>query len=189
MGSPTVRAWPPREPGTAPRVRNGTAPADLVGSRPGVRRSNIGRHVPRTAMIRAYADTDLEPVLDAWYEASLIAHSFLPAEFFVTERALIAERWLPASEAYVCELDGHVVGFISLVGNEVGGFFVHPDHQGRGAGQALMDHARQLRSTLELDVFEENLIGRRFYDAYGFVLVETRDDTESGHPQLRLRLS
>ncbi|HSJ84577.1 MAG TPA: GNAT family N-acetyltransferase [Acidimicrobiia bacterium] len=88
----------------------------------------------------------------------------------------------------MAETDGRVVGFLCLVGNEVGGIFVDPCHQGRGVGRALMDHARRARPHLELAVFEDNLIGRRFYDAYGFLQVDRRIHAESGLHELRLRL-
>lgn len=139
-------------------------------------------------MIRDYADADLDEVLDAWYEASLVAHSFLPADFFVAERSELADRWLPAADVFVYELDGRVVGFVALLDREVGGLFVHPDHQGQGIGRALVDHARSLRPRLELDVFAENDVGRRFYAAYGFEQVGTHIDPQTGHEQHRLRL-
>lgn len=140
-------------------------------------------------MIREYADEDLDDVLDAWYEASIVAHSFLPDEFFLAERALLAEQWLPSSETYVAEIDGRVVGFLSLAADdEIGGLFVHPDHQGRGVGRALVDHVRASRPTLELDVFEENVAGRAFYAAYGFEFVSARPDPTTGHTSHRLRL-
>ncbi|MEA3511174.1 MAG: GNAT family N-acetyltransferase, partial [Actinomycetota bacterium] len=68
-------------------------------------------------MIRPYTDRDLADVLDVWYLASLEAHSFLSDEFFDTERQLIAEQWLPASETFVFEIDGRVVGSVSMSGN------------------------------------------------------------------------
>jgi putative acetyltransferase len=70
----------------------------------------------------------------------------------------------------------------------VGGVFVHPDHQGRGIGRALMDRARATRTFLELNVFEANAIGRRFYDAYGFEFVDRYINERSGQAELRLRL-
>jgi putative acetyltransferase len=51
-----------------------------------------------------------------------------------------------------------------------------------------MDRARDSRPYLELDVFEANAIGRRFYDAYGFEFVGRHIHQASGQPQLRLRL-
>jgi ribosomal protein S18 acetylase RimI-like enzyme len=51
-----------------------------------------------------------------------------------------------------------------------------------------MDHARRSRPYLELGVFEANEIGRRFYDAYGFEVVERVMNREAGFPELRMRL-
>lgn len=139
-------------------------------------------------MIRAYRHDDLPDLLDAWYEASLIAHPFLDEAFFDAERVLIAEVFLPASDVTVAVADERVVGFISMADNEVGGFFVHPAHQRQGHGRELMDAARATRPVLELDVFEANPIGRRFYESYGFREVGRGVDDATGHPQVRLRL-
>jgi putative acetyltransferase len=139
-------------------------------------------------MIRAFSEGDLEELLDVWYRASLIAHSFLSQEFLAAERFEIADVWLPMSETTVYESDGRVVGFLALIDNEVGGIFVDPDFQGKGIGRSLMDHARESCLFLELSVFEANTIGRRFYDAYGFNLVDRHIHEESGQPELRLRL-
>ena len=139
-------------------------------------------------MIRPYADDDRDELLEVWYEASVVAHSFLTDGFFATERQQIAELWLSIAETLVYETDGRVLGFLALVGNEVGAIFVLPEHQGRGIGRALMDHARSSRPFLELDVFEANTVGRRFYDAYGFEFVDRHVHEATGQPQLRLRL-
>jgi len=127
-------------------------------------------------------------LLDVWYRASLIAHSFLPEEFFETERRQIVEHWLPIAQTMVYETDGRVVGFLALIGNEVGAIFVDPDYQSRGIGRALMDAARVSRPCLELDVFEANVIGRSFYDVYGFEFVDRHVNEATGQPELRLRL-
>ena len=140
-------------------------------------------------MIRPYDDGDLEQLLDVWHRASLLAHSFLSQDFLENERQQIIELWLPIAETTVYEAEGRVVGFLSLIGNEVGAIFVDPDRRGRGVGRALMDVARGSRPFLELNVFEANSIGRRFYDAYGFEVVGRHMDQAAGQPELRLRLS
>jgi putative acetyltransferase len=92
------------------------------------------------------------------------------------------------AETTVYEQEGCVVGFVALIGNEVGAIFVNPDAQGRGIGRALMDAARRSRSYLELDVFEANSVGRYFDDVYGFEFVDRHMNEAAGHPELRLRL-
>ena len=98
-------------------------------------------------------------------------------EFLVNEREHIQNLWLLEAETWVFEQDGNAVGFLSLIGDEVGAIFVYPEMQGSGIGRALMDHAVTLRGGLSLDVFEDNAVGRRFYDKYGF---------EYEHKQIRL---
>ena len=115
------------------------------------------------------------------------AHPFLSEGFLETEREKISKRWLPASDTAVYEFGGRVVGFVSMVGNEVGGISVSPSFQNRGVGRALLHHAAATRPHLELEVFRANTVGRGFYDAYGFrVTAEGLDDT-TGTPVLRLR--
>lgn len=138
-------------------------------------------------VIRVYTDDDLGAVLDIWYRASVIAHSFLNEAFFDTERRQIAEEWLPASETSVLELDGRVLGFVSVADNEVGGLFVDPAYQGQGVGRSLMDSVTARRSYVELEVFEANTIGRGFYAAYGFQDVGKGTEPATGLPVIRLR--
>ena len=139
-------------------------------------------------MIRPYEARDLDALLDVWFAASRLAHPFLSAEFMAEERRSIANKWLPIAETWVFESAGRVVGFIALIDHVVGALFVEPGRHGQGIGRALMDHARGLRGALDVEVFEANAIGRRFYAAYGFVPVGSSVHEESGQPVLTLRL-
>lgn len=138
-------------------------------------------------MIRPFTDDDRDAVLGIWYRASVIAHSFLSEAFFGTERLQISEEHLPASETSVFERDGRVVGFISMVGNEVGGIFVDPEYQSQGVGRALMSSVTARRPVVVLDVFEANRVGREFYDAYGFREIGRDTEQTTGLPVIRLR--
>lgn len=139
-------------------------------------------------MIRAYAPEDKNAVLGVWHASALVAHPFWAPEVFERERQAIAEQFLPRAETYVFERTGTVVGFISLLGTEVGGLFVTPRHHRAGIGRALMDRARASRDHLELDVFDANVIGRAFYERYGFRVVGRRVDEGTGLRVLRLAL-
>lgn len=138
--------------------------------------------------IRPYADADDDDVLDVWYAASLVGHPFLSSDFLGAERQRLAEQYLPASETFVFEEAGHVVGFVAMIGREVGGLFVAPDWQSQGVGRQLLDHVRSSRPVLEVNVFEANTRARRFYEAYGFVVVGRQISEVAGEPELHLLL-
>jgi len=139
-------------------------------------------------MIRKYEKPDLDDLLAAWAAASEVAHPFLSPEFLASERENIPNLYLPNAETWVHEIDGRVVALIAPIGNEVGAVFVDPKHQRSGIGQQLMDKARSLRETLEVEVFVANAIGRAFYAKYGFEPFEEKVHEPTGQDVLRLRL-
>ena len=87
----------------------------------------------------------------------------------------------------MADIEGKVVGFIALIGSETGGLFLQPSYHGKGIGRALVDKAQELHGTLEVKVFSENSIGRRFYASYGFVKTEEKGHDSTGEEMLRLR--
>lgn len=139
-------------------------------------------------MIRKYRDHDLDDLLDAWASASEIAHPFLTQDFLALERENIPNLYLPNAETWVFEDKGRVVGFVALLGIEVGAIFVHPSQQRRGVGRQLMDKARELRGELVVEVFKANTMGRAFYAKYGFEIVAEKVHEQTGFDLLRLRL-
>ena len=138
------------------------------------------------ALIRHYVDSDLEELLSAWESASRLAHPFLTESFMEKVKHDIPNVYIPNADTWVVVENQRVVGFIALIGNEVGAIFVDPIHHGKGYGKALMDKAQSLHDELELDVFKENNIGRQFYDRYGFISQGERLDEDSGQQVLRL---
>ena len=139
-------------------------------------------------VIREYQPADLNDVLETWESASRLAHPFLREDFLEQERYNIPNLYLPNAETWVIEQEKQVIGFIALLGNEVGAIFVKPEFHGTGAGKALMDKARELRGNLQVEVFEANSIGRRFYERYGFKALSESTHEPTGNRLLRLQL-
>ena len=139
--------------------------------------------------IRQYKDSDLEAVLCSWERATRLAHPFMTEEFLAQERINTADIYLPNTDTWVMEIDGEVTGFIALMGNEVGAIFLQPEFHGKGAGKALMDKAQELHGDLEVEVFKENSIGRKFYSRYGFELLEEKLHEPTGQQVLRLKFT
>lgn len=140
-----------------------------------------------TTDLREYRAEDLSDLLAAWEGASAQAHPFLPPEFVAEVREAIPKLYIPNAETWVIEQEGSVVGFISLLGNEVGAIFVAPEHQGKGFGQQLMNKARELKGQLEVEVFSANSIGCGFYRTYGFVEIGRKIHEPTGLDLIRFQ--
>lgn len=121
--------------------------------------------------IRSYCPDDIEPVMASWRSANALAHPFLSDTYVARSELEVRDLYIPNAETYVFEEGEKVVGFISLIGNEIGGLFLDPSRHGKGYGKALVDHALAIKGPLTVEVFRDNALGRGFYERYGFILV------------------
>lgn len=140
-------------------------------------------------MIRQYEEKDLDAKIEVWFNASKLATPFLSDDFLEQEKDNIRNIYSKMAETWIAEIDNKVVGFVSLIGSEVGAIFVEPSFHGKRIGKALMDKAVALKGDLELDVFKENSIGRRFYYSYGFTDEYEHVHDKTGYTLVRLSFS
>ena len=137
-------------------------------------------------MIKKYSGNDLDSVIKIWLAASIKAHSFVPEDFWRSQIGNMREIYIPASETYVYELDSEVVGFYALYENNLAAIFVKPELQGKGIGKQLINHAKTLRQTINLNVYKENQASYDFYRSQGFKLVNEQTDPHTGHQEFTL---
>jgi putative acetyltransferase len=139
-------------------------------------------------MIRKHLDSDLETILDIWDQSSSLAHPFLDSVFVEKVRHDMRNMYVPDSETWVYEENNSVTGFISMLENEIAGLFVYPNHHSKGIGTQLVNYIREFYDDLEVEVFEQNIIGRAFYDKYGFKLMRSFIHEPSNHKVMRLNM-
>lgn len=140
-------------------------------------------------MIRKYKNSDVEKVLDIWSSSSSLAHPFLDAAFVKKVKSDMKEIYLPNAETWVFEENNEVIGFISMIGNEIGGLFVHPSQHSKGIGTKLVTFIVEFHRELEVEVFKDNKIGRAFYDKYGFKMTKEYFHEESNQVLLRMKFN
>lgn len=138
-------------------------------------------------MIRKHTQNDLEQIMKVWYTSSTLAHPFLNSEFVEKVKSDMRKLYIPDSETWVYEIDSTIVGFISMVDNEIAGLFVLEAYHSRGIGTELVNFITDSHDKLEVEVFEKNRIGRSFYDKYGFIQFKEFNHEESGEVVLRLK--
>lgn len=137
-------------------------------------------------MIRKREEKDNDEIMNIWYETSSLAHPFLDAHFVETVKQEMREMYIPNTKTWVYQDNHVVIGFVSMIGNEIGGLFVLPKNHSQGIGTQLVNFVRELYGELEVEVFEKNTIGRAFYAKYGFIQTHQYYHSKSNNEILRL---
>ncbi|WP_328991208.1 GNAT family N-acetyltransferase [Kribbella sp. NBC_01245] len=127
--------------------------------------------------LRAAVSGDAGVVAGIWYAGWRDGHWGHIPEALVAVRTResfdlrAAER---VGDTTVCTVDGRVVGFVMVVGDEVEQVYLASDQRGSGlAAELLAEAERQVRanghSRAWLAVVEGNARARRFYERQGWV--------------------
>ena len=138
-------------------------------------------------MIRSFEPADEDDLIRVWLASTIPGQPFLPEEQWRAMEPEVREQLLPIAETWIVDEGGELVAFVALLDNLIGALFTHPDHQGKGHGRALIEHARGRFDPVLVEVFESNEKAIGFYRSCGFVDHEHKVDGASGLPQLILR--
>lgn len=122
---------------------------------------------------------DINNVVDIWYKSSIIAHDFIPKDYWKANRELMKTKYIPFSETYVAFIKNDLVGFISLLDNYLAALFVKADFQGRGIGKLLLNYVKRLRNKLQLKVYIKNNRSVEFYITNDFIITAESTDKET----------
>ena len=114
---------------------------------------------------------DVEAISRVHHRACLIAYRFMNWRYSLDE----VERWYSEKFAEwtwtlaAFEGDAFMAGFIALKDQHVDQLYVDPSLQRAGIGSALLRAALDAApGRITLDVFEENVSARAFYEKHGF---------------------
>ncbi len=138
-------------------------------------------------MIRKYEDIDETKIIDIWSSSSSLAHPFLDIVYVEKVKKDMKDLYLPNTETWVFEENNEIIGFISMIENEIGGLFVNPEKQSKGVGTTLVNFIDKFHKEIEVEVFRNNAIGRAFYDKYGFKVIKEYFHEESKQFLLRMK--
>jgi putative acetyltransferase len=144
-------------------------------------------------VVRRAQPAEHSVLLAIWERSVRATHTFLTEADIAFYRPLTGdilagdtlELWVLTNEADV------PIGFLSLAGDVIEALFLEPAHRRQGGGRRLIAHAQALRSggALTVDVNEQNVAARAFYEALGFEVVgrSSLDPAGRPHPLLHLR--
>ena len=133
--------------------------------------------------IRELDKEDIESVVNIWYEASDIAHNFIPERYWKDNKDLMVSKYIPMSETYLACEGNNILGFIAVIDDYLAALFVKPELQGKGIGSLLLNHIKTLREKLQLKVYVKNKNSVEFYKAKGFSVLSESTDENTGEKE------
>lgn len=141
--------------------------------------------------IRRSVPGEIPLLVAIWLRSVRATHTFLSEQDIAALEPLVREQVLPNMEVWVLSVTDDPIGFMVLQANSLEGLFIDPAHIGHGGGRLLLQHARNLKGPLVVDVNEQNPAALGFYLANGFKICG-RSPTDSGgrpFPLLHLKES
>ncbi|WP_283621760.1 GNAT family N-acetyltransferase [Limosilactobacillus avium] len=121
-------------------------------------------------MIRKMNSSDLDTVMQIWFDGNCDAHSSIPRSYWEKQRPAVRAA-IKRAEVY-CFIDGTgiVRGFIGLTGDYIAGLFVSAGFRNCGIGHQLLNFAKKGHDQLELAAYRQNQQAIKFYQHNDFVI-------------------
>jgi GNAT superfamily N-acetyltransferase len=117
--------------------------------------------------VRLATPEDADAVADV-FAASFRTLTFLPMLHTDDEYRAYTTKLIETHEVWAAVDDDRIIGMAALSEDELDQFYVHPDAQGRGVGDALLAKAKERRPDgFTFWVFQQNDRARRFYERRG----------------------
>jgi putative acetyltransferase len=133
-------------------------------------------------MIRLMKDTDIDAVMDIWFETNITAHDFIPEEYWLGNYNAVKGEYLPKSDNYVYEEKGKIKGFISIMQPSfIGALFVAKDSHNKGIGGKFVEFCKSKYGYLDVAVYAQNKQAIGFYEKHEFTKVKEKINPTSSH--------
>lgn len=130
--------------------------------------------------IRAYTQNDLAAIFDIYSRSKLDELKFEDKVFTLLplEEDDMRLNGLMASEIYVHQEQGQILGFGAVCGNEIRALFVLPECRGLGVGKKLLEFLlSNIQGQPYLYVASTNQPAKYLYQRYGFSVTDTFETT------------
>ena len=133
-------------------------------------------------MVRKMKPEDVARVMELWLAGNRQAHSFIPAEYWISHKPVV-EKLIPLADVFVFERSQDILGFAGVMDGELAGIFVDAAHRSEGIGKSLLDAVKADYPRFTLHVYEKNRRAVKFYLREGLSLIERGTDEDTGEKE------
>ena len=138
--------------------------------------------------LRPAQPTDAPKLLQIWLDASRVGHAFLGEETLQEQLPKLRDVYIPHADNWVAIEGDHILGFIGMIDNHIGGLFVAPEAHRRGVGRFLVEHVASRIGELTVEVYEQNRSACSFYRSCAFEQVGRKELDDEGRPLPLIRM-
>lgn len=141
-------------------------------------------------IILPYNEIYRQEILEIWESSVRATHDFLSPTDFVEIKELVANLNFNDFQVFCSVYENTVMGFIGVADEKVEMLFLDPKYFGHGIGKKLLTFAVDELNADKVDVNEQNTKALKFYQNFGFEIVERTDKDDQGrsYPLLRMKL-
>lgn len=147
--------------------------------------------VSKNFSIQPFQQSFREQILTVWEKSVLATHDFLTDADFHEIKKMVEAIDFSEFEVH-CLVDDQyqVLGFLGVMDRKVEMLFIDSYWIGKGLGKRLLDFALEQLKCFEVDVNEQNINARRFYEKSGFEVIDRSEKDGAGmdYPILHMRL-
>ncbi|KXF80461.1 GNAT family N-acetyltransferase [Enterovibrio coralii] len=137
----------------------------------------------REIVIVDYHPRYTEQTIEMWRESKEAALGIPELHSLDSHRYYLNRILAPSHRIYLAveKTTDTVLGMMAMDDVYISQLYIHPDHQCRGIGSALVELAQENTDHLKLYTFEVNLPARTFWEKHGFKECEVgQHDNEEG---------
>lgn len=123
-----------------------------------------------------------EQIIEVWEQSVRATHFFLAEDDIVFFTELVKEIDFESIPIFCAKKDATLLGFIGILDEKIEMLFVLPAMIGKGIGKALLSFAIEHCHAYMVDVNEQNIHARNFYEKNGFRVYARSATDSSGKP-------
>lgn len=126
---------------------------------------------------------DYPLIIEVWEASVRATHHFLETEEIDFYKPFVLKYALPDNRLFgIKNRQSQLMAFMGLSEEKIEMLFVHPDFFGQNMGRELIEYAQKQFNIRKVDVNEENLSAKNFYEHMGFKVIDRSELDGNGKP-------